>query len=80
MVFASFVKSANTKISNFGFRHRWDMAVAEGDGIPCQIYKIIAFPNSFALESLHEHINGMRLIYNEIQDQFGFGWILFAKA
>ena len=78
--FASFVKSTDTKSSDFGLRHRWDMAVAEVDGIPCQICKIIAFPNDFALESLHEHLIGMRLIYNKIQDQLGFGWIQFAKA
>ena len=80
MVFASFGKSTDTKISDFGLRHRWDMAVAEGDDVHCQICKIIAFPNDFALESLDEHINGMRLIYNTIQDQLGFGWIQFAKA
>ena len=67
-------------MSDFGVRHRWDMAVAEGDGIPCQICKIIAFPNGFALESLHEHVNGTMFIYNKIQDKLGFGWIKFAKA
>ena len=80
MVFASSGKSTDTEICDFVLRHRWDMAVAEGDGIPCQICKTIAFPNDFALESLHQHINGMTLIYNKIQDQLGFGWIQFAKA
>mgnify|MGYP006864761534 CR=1 FL=1 len=47
MVFASFGKSTDTKICDFELRHRWDMAVAEGDGIPCQIYKTIAFSNDF---------------------------------
>ena len=80
MVFASSGKSTDTKTCDFELRHRWDMAVAEGDGIPCEICKSIAFTNDFALESLHEYVNSMRLIYNKSQDQLEFGWIQFAEA
>ena len=80
MVSDSSGKSTDIKICDFELRHRWDMAVAEGDGIPCQICKSNTFSNDFALESLHEHINGMRLNYNTIQDQLGFGWMQFARA